>query len=486
MSTHNPSPTIDKNIWKNPEIKDLQAIIDQGLKSEPYDFKIHDICGVPVRLKHFDFSTCIHMRIGFRYGAIHDEKGKEGTAHFLEHMLFDGSNIFEDEKETQEFGKTILLDTLNAYTGLFELFVTGKTLPHYFDTALTGMFSMIVHPLLTEKSWAHEQKVITQEAWGRFLNEKRVAYLKKEKANTMYDLPDRLRTGSALGWPETVLAITHEDLVKAHKKYFVKENMEIFIAGDLESIGGVQAVLNTLQTFIEQTPSGEVARDPYIPSEIGAPKELTFDHTYEQAGFTHRQQTSLSLSSMLPRLPKEDHKMSASERAHLAALTLAGDLIGDLVFRKLRLENSWCYGAGASVNITPDYLGFNIGSSMDKNHVDKAITIIWKIVDDLASGEFENDFTKTKILAIDNTLARERTTSSILDSVVESIKINGAIVPLRQYLEDISKVSFDDVRKVVADYMKKDIVFTEILRPGDENVADKGENKGEPTEQDAE
>lgn len=460
---------IDKNSWKNPQIKDFDSIIETGLRSEPYNFTEKVIDGVPVRLNHFDFSTCIHMRIGFRYGAIHDEPGKEGTAHFLEHMIFDGSDIFDDEKETQEFGKTILLDTLNAYTGLFELFVTGKTLPHHFETAIGGIFSMIQSPKLTEKSWAHEQKVITQEAWGRFLNEKRVAYLKKEKANTLYDFPDRARTGSALGWPETVLAITHQDLVDAHKKYFIKENMEIYIAGDLQSLGGIDKVTQIIESYITRMPSGTPAKKPYVPAQIGAPKTQIFDHTYEEAGMSQRQQTSLNLSSMLPRFAADlsANKQFNSEEEHLAALTLACDLVGDLVFRKLRLEKSWCYGAGSGINVNPDHLGFNVGTSIDKNHTQEAIEIIWGIIDSLTAGDFADDFEKTKTLAVENTLARERTTNNILDAAVESIKISGTIIPLRKYLKSISLVTFEDIKKIISMYFKRDIVFTEILRPNE-------------------
>lgn len=464
----NPSQILNlskKHSWKKQDTRDLKHIIEQGLKTEPYAFMEHDVLGVPVYINNFDFSPCIHIRVGFKYGAIHDAAGKEGTAHFLEHMLFDGSSIFENEKETQEFGKTILLDTLNAYTSLFELFITGKTLPHHFETALTGIFSMINHPLLTEKSYEHEKKVITQEAWGRFLNEKRIEYIKKEKANNLYDLPDRARTGSALGWPETVLNITHQDLLDARATYFVKENMSIYLAGNLDSVGGTDNILKIITQFLHETPNGTKSKTPYVPNKIGAPKSNIFDHTFEDAGLTDQQQASIDLSSMLPRFPRTNRESLIKELKHMTCLRLASDLVGDIVFRKLRLENSWCYGAGASAKILTDHLGFSIGGKVDKNHTEEAISIIWSVIDEIKKGQFKDDFDKSKILMIDNTLARERTTGNIIDSVMESIKINGEIFTLRTYLEYMSEVTFEEVQKIIAQYMKKDIVFTEILRP---------------------
>jgi predicted Zn-dependent peptidase len=447
---------------------ELRAMIERELRFEPFAFDTFEVETVPVTAKHFSFAPCIHLHIGFRYGAIHDEPGKEGTAHFLEHMIFDGSSMFKDEKETQEFGKTVMLDTLNAYTGMFELFVTGKCLPHNFDKTLEGIFSMIISPKLTEKSWDHERKVITQEAWGKFLNEKRIAYLRKERENTMYDIPDRLRTASALGWPDTVLQITHADIVDAHRKYFVRENMEIYIAGNIDAVGGLEKLKHKLHEFLVKIPSGERAKDPFIPKNIGNPKNPRFDHTYDEVGLSPRQQTSISLSTTVPRINKAANRPNdPAEDAHLAALSIAGDLVADLIYRKLRLENSWCYGAGAGATITTDYLGFNMGGSIDFNHVDEAIGIIWDIVDDVKKGnaDVRADFEKTKRLAIDNLMAKERTTGAILDSIIDSIKVNGEIESLRKWLLQIADITYEDVQTIVATYADKEKMFTEIVRP---------------------
>lgn len=454
--------SINKDSWKNPTKADISSIIKTGVTNEPYEFNQYEIDGVRIYTKQLDFSPCIHARIGFKFGAVHDEPGREGTAHFLEHMLFDGSDMFLDEKETQDFSKTIMLDTLNAYTGLFELFVTGKSLPHNFETALAGIFSIITNPKLTEKSWQHEQKVITQEAWGRLLNEKRIAYLKKEKENMFYDLPDRVRSASVLGWPETIIAITHEDLVKTHKKYFVKENMEIYLAGNLfGACKDEQDLKNLLHSFIQKIPNGEKSKEPYVPASIGAPRVNTFEHTYEEVGLSTRQQTSISIDSAKPRLGNREN-----EKSHIAALSVASELLSELAFRRLRLENSWCYGAHASSHVSPDYIGFNVSSSVDEAHTDEAISIIWGIVSDFEKGQFKEDFEKTKYLVIENTVARERTTSGIVDVAVEGIKNNNEILLLKDFLLYISKVTYEDIQNIISTYLDKNIVFTEIIKPG--------------------
>jgi len=467
------APQIDWKKTPDNRPEALKELIEQELRFEPYDFETVHIEGVPVHFKHIPTASCMHMRLAFKYGAIHDAPGKEGTAHFLEHMIFDGSSMFKDEHETQEFGKNIMLDSLNAYTGLFELVLTGKCLPVHLETTLAGLWSMILSPKLTRESWAHEQKVILQEAWGRFLNEKRIEYIKKERANNMRSLPDRMRIASSLGWPETISAITHEDITLAHKTFFIKENIELYILGNFETIpGGTDRLIEMLQAYIQAMPSGTPAKSPFTPSEIVGPVKSVFDHTYSEIGLSERQQASINIESTRPRSPLTLSKPTVSTQgpeanlhAHLSALTLASDLIGDLVFRKLRLENSWCYGAGAHSAINPDSLGFSVVSQIDFNHIDDALGIIQKIIDDIKNGHYRQDFEHTKRLAIDNTIARERSSHSILDAAVESMTINGRIIPLREYLLQIADVQFEDVQKLVADYFAPEYTFTEIVRP---------------------
>lgn len=452
---------LDTTNWKQvPDNSDLPKIIEEELDFEPFNFEVKEVLGIPVYIKNIEQAPCIHMRFGFRYGAMHDEPGREGIAHFLEHMLFDGSSMFEDEKETEEFGKALTLDSLNAHTSISELFITGKCLAHNLKLVCDGIFSMILEPKLTEKSYEHEKKVITQEAWGVFLNQKRIDYIKKDLANTLTDMPDRIRIASALGWPDTIEKITYQDIKDAHKKYFVNENMEIYIAGNLDSIGGVEGCLKFLEEYLAKVPHGEVARPAFIPKNISNPKELIFDNTYTDIGLTDRQQASISLSVNIPR--------TENELQNRAPIDLAEQLLANLVYRKLRLENSWCYGAGASARINTDYKHFSIGGTINFEFVDEAINIIWKIIDDIKDGQYKEYFERAKRTWIESVIAREITTGNIIEAVGNRIRIYNQIDPLKDRLLRTANTDFEKVQKVIADYFTKDKVFVEIVRPGSE------------------
>ncbi len=467
MQSDSTSTSSHQQHWKEvPDNTVLPTLIESELQVEPFACEKHDIGGVPTYIKHMPTATCIHMRIGFRYGAMHDELGKEGTAHFLEHMLFDGSSMFADEKETQEFGKVVLLDSLNAHTSFLELFITGKCLPHNFELALKGIMSMIIEPKLTEKAFDHEKKVITQEAWGVFLNEKRLAYIRKERANRFYNLPHRLRIASALGWPETVQEITLDDIKSAHATYLVKENMEIYIAGNIEQVGGIEKIKDIFTDYIEKTPSGSPSALAEIPANIDAPKIPVFDHTYEEIGLAPREQASVGITVIGPRINKQSDRVNTPEEdRHIASLYLTRELLTDIVFRKLRLDNSWCYGAGASTSTHIDHLALNMGGTIDYNHVDEAITIMHQIIADIKAGTYAEDFERTKKMLIENSIARERNTQSIIDRIMDLVRLDGKITTLKEILLDMAKINFADIQNTCTEYFVPEKMFTEIVRP---------------------
>ena len=66
-------------------------------KEDPYLFIEDSIDEVPFYYKQMETSPCVHLRLVFNYGAMHDEPGLEGAAHFLEHMILKGCDVLEDE-----------------------------------------------------------------------------------------------------------------------------------------------------------------------------------------------------------------------------------------------------------------------------------------------------------------------------------------------------------------------------------------------------
>src|SRR5579872_3606922 len=218
---------------------------------DPYDFEKKEIHGVPVYWKNLPWAPCVHIRIVFNVGAFNDEVGKEGTAHFLEHMMFQGCPSMPNEKAIKEFRKKYSLGTLNANTWYNRTIYTARSLPENFKKVLDGVKDMIFRSYLQKEDVEHERKVITQEAWRYYKNEKFLHYI-KERSKNLYHGHEWERNPRTLGWPETITKINQKDLADFHAKGYSKENMFIVLTGNLE-----EKDLDLMKVFLNDVPSNK-------------------------------------------------------------------------------------------------------------------------------------------------------------------------------------------------------------------------------------
>ena len=91
------------------------------------------------------------------------------------------------------------------HAGLF------ATLPEKYKETLNGVKDMIFNSYLRKEDLETERKIITQEAWNRFQNEKYLNYIKELNKN-IYRGSIRERFFSSLGWPETISKISQKDV----------------------------------------------------------------------------------------------------------------------------------------------------------------------------------------------------------------------------------------------------------------------------------
>jgi predicted Zn-dependent peptidase len=433
-------------------------------KEDPYIFTQDKIGDTPFIYKHIPTSPCIHIRLVFDYGAMYDSEGKEGEAHFLEHMLFKGSELFADEKAVDNFSKVYTLKTLNAYTSFYNFSVVGRTLSENTQTVLNGMFDMLINAKLRDQDVENERKVIIQEIWRSYHNEKYINYSKKYVENNLYDVPVQLRMGRAFGWVETVNNIKAEDLQRAKNKFLVKSNLKVFIAGNLENLENIKEIV---KANLDKMPEGERTISPYVPEVIHKPKVNLFSNEYGQVGLGNSNQATIEYELIMP---KFDIQKDAKKVATLALISL---VLNELVYEKLRTENNLCYSASVTRNSNSAFTGFYISSKLNSAYIDKATMLIEEILENYKQGVHEKVFTESKKLIIDRLVSNERLTSDLIDNVVNDIKIFGVNVGLNPYIQELEQVTYQDTVDFAKQYFNKDQFVLEILKPNKKNLFNK-------------
>ena len=413
---------------------------------DPYLFQKKEIKGVPIYINKLPWSPCVYISIGFKVGALEDPIGKEGVAHFLEHMIFNGSPLYPDKHAVREFSKKYMMGSLNAFTSFWNTEYYGKTLPEHFEETIKGIFDLVFNPILDEKESSRERNVIIQESWDKFNNKKHKNYGKWLMKNVRPNLESK-RIWRALGWPETISKISSDDIKKFQKKYN-SGSMYIFLVGAVEE-KHIKLTEELIKKTARRAKRKEYSR--YISVERPKIKDRTFKA--EDIGLKQDHAT-ISLITNTSRNPKIED-----------ILVIAEDFIWELFFEILREEMGLCYGVDVSIGSWMDFVHNSISLNLNKKKIKEAEEKIFEIFSQIQKGKYQNKFEEEKRISIEKLKAAERTSSHIISNAANQLIYYDQIFTLKKVIEGMQKVNFDEVATYLTKTFKREKIYLERIIP---------------------
>ncbi len=210
---------------------------------------------------HTDRSTpVISMNTWYHVGSKNEPEGQTGFAHLFEHLMFQGSENYNDEyfKPLQEVGATGINGTTNA----------DRT--NYFQTVPTEAVERML--FLESDRVTHLLGVVTQER----LDEQRgvVRNEKRQRANQPYGTafehmlrgifpPGHPYQHPVIGSMEDINAASLDDVYQWFEDYYGATNMVVALAGDID----VETARALMQKYFGDAPVGKpVARiEQWVP-----------------------------------------------------------------------------------------------------------------------------------------------------------------------------------------------------------------------------
>jgi len=173
-------------------------------------------------------------------GSIHEQESERGYAHYLEHMLFNGTTHFPPGKLVEYFqslGMQFGADT-NAYTSYDETVYT-IVLPkgdiEEIKKGLVVMSDFAKGALLLEKEVERERGVILAEKLARDSIEYRTHVATRKNALSGTLLADR----QPIGTRDTILSATGKSLRAFYDRWYRPDNMTLIVVGDMQ-VGNVE------------------------------------------------------------------------------------------------------------------------------------------------------------------------------------------------------------------------------------------------------
>lgn len=232
-----------------------------------------------------------------------------GVSHFLEHMVFKGSEKRSAADVNRELDE--LSSNSNAFTGEEQTVYYAVTLPED-QEGLLGLLADMMRPALRQDDFDTEKKVILEEI-AKY--EDQPPYNAYEKCQAAL-LGDHPLSRTILGTPESIMALQRDQMLAYFEQRYSPKNIVLAASGNIDFealIASAEKICGAWQPF-------EAPRT--LPT--AAPRAITRVYEKEQATQEYVVQTALAPAA------NDDDRYAARVLA-----TIIGDETGSRLFWEL-------------------------------------------------------------------------------------------------------------------------------------------------------
>jgi len=382
----------------------------------------------------------VNLSLRIRAGAAADPAGRAGVAEFTAALLNKGTNTrsARDIAESIDF----VGGTLTAGSGADFTSVDAMVLTEFLDTVLVLMSDVVLNPTFPEAELEIERQR-TLSALQVELSQPGPLASRRFLREIYGDHP----YGASVT-AESVRAITRDDLVAFHQQHFRPGNALFVIAGDVRA----DDVVARLDRHFGGWMGEEVAeaRHPSPPERTG--REIVFVH---KPGLV---QATIRIGHLMPPAVDEDWTAIA-----VANQILGGGTTGWL-FRILRGEKGYTYGAYAGVALRPGPGYFQAAADVRNEVVDSALTEFFRLLDALRDRPVPaEDLRTAKDYMIGSFPLSIETPQQIAGQIARNRLLGLPDERLTRYRELIGEVDAADVQRVAREHIRPDRAVVVIV-----------------------
>lgn len=398
-------------------------------------------------------SNWMEIRIMFGVGARHDPPGKEGLAHFFEHMPFKGSSRFPDYSEIKKIKDRLFQGTLNATTSTDQTCFKGRAFKEDLPQAMHFFADFIFHPLLRTEDIEKERKVIIREIWNG-LDSKKTAELIKRKNLSLFNSANHPvgRMPNAAGWEDSVLNILPADL-EVQKSSYNKQNCVLVFVGDVSLAEG----LSYADIFSKAAPLGTPdKKDPVSHPVLQSwprPLEREINVTIQELGFSSLEYGMVEMTRIL----------ASAIPANL--IRIFNGIISQDLSLKIREELGANYSIKFKLNCYKDLYLWNICIKTAPNLVDDVGKIIMNSLAEISAGKKEDLFDSAKQKALVSKVMTCPDPNRIADNSIDDIVLFGKVISLQEELDRLGLITHADVLELVKKEFRPELLMQFKLYP---------------------
>lgn len=380
------------------------------------------------------------MSMGFwvGVGSRYETEQQWGITHFIEHMLFKGTERRTAEQISSEVDA--VGGQLNAFTSKENTCYYIKTLTEDFPLAMDVLSDMFLHSRFSNEEIAKEREVIIEE----------IKMYEDTPDDQVHDLlaanlwPQHPLGRAILGTEESIAAFDHDMLKDYMKQYYTGSNIVVSVVGNIDHAQVVEAVKAALGAI----PKGQKNTFPLAGrAEAGV-------HCY------YKDIAQSQICVAVPGVAKEDDRLFPLS---ILNTYLGGGMSSRLV-KKIREEEGLAYSVYAYNGSYTDTGAFVIAVGTRPENCQRVIDIILQELEDvrqhgITSQELEKSFSQLK----GSLFMGLETVNSRMNKLGRSMLAYDRVITPEENVEALSKVTVADVRVLANDLFRRENLQVTVL-----------------------
>ncbi len=375
----------------------------------------------------------VSVAFAVKNGGINESLEEKGISHFIEHMLYKGTETRNNKQIAEEIEKNG--GELNGFTSEEITAYWCKMPSKNLNIALDVLSDVVKNPKFDETEFEKERQVIFEEIKMR--RDTPQVYVFDEIQKYLY-------SGSLsvdlIGTYETMNSVTREQMKKKFKEIYVPENMFLTVVGNAD--------FDEIVKFAEENFSK--LNGKILEQELGLKNEIKIE---KRPGID---QANLIFAHHIPLADKDKNYT-----AKILNTILAGGMSSRL-FSEIREKRNLAYAVKGDSDINKRFAYNFIYVGTTKDNVEKVKELILEEYQKVANELEEKELQEAKRQLNGNfDISMEDSQDRMVDLLKTEICCNAE--ELYEFKEKINSVNLEDVKKMASEIKEGSYSFFALI-----------------------
>ncbi len=418
--------------------------------------------GQTVIIKELHDNKIVTIDTWIKTGSINENDKNNGTAHFLEHLFFKGTEQYPNGV----FDK--ILESKGAITNA----ATSKDYTHYyitipskdFELALNLHADMMLNPLIPRKELEKERKVVLEEISRS--NDNPTTKLYDNMITAFYKSHPYKR--KVIGTKDVIETVTREEIIEYYQKYYSPANMVTIIVGDVETSKVIKDVekLFGAKTTLNNNAKIVYKKEKSLPKSMEIVEKADVQTSYILIGFRGVDSKNIKESCALDLLS-----------------TVLGDGKTSRLYQNIKEQKRLAFIISSGHSTNKDDSIFYVNANYKIDDYEKLKNSIITEIENLKTTPISNEeIKKAKNIIERDTYYSRESGSNIANELGYMTVMYDDANAYQNYIGNINKLTAKDLQTAAKKYLDFDKMVVSVINPQMLEIANKTKKTSIPTE----